>query len=145
MTVQGTVVSSKLDRKCQYDGPCHWYVFVDYAYEIDGSQFAGKQRWGVGHTGKVVQTVKLDDVTKGERRTIMARYAPGAAVPVHYYPLDANGAWLLPRPFDPQDPPFLQNGIFFAFVGLMILVWGVVVVVVWFRVETPGFEPAKEH
>ena len=134
MTVQGTVVKSKLARRYPLSTsiPPHWSVFVEYAYDIDGSQLVGNQWWKVRDTGKEVQTglsVTSDDLTKAERRSIIARYAPGAAVSVHYFPSDPNGAWLRPRPSLRLWGDF---GVPLAIAGVMTLGVGVWVVVGYF-------------
>ena len=124
MTVQGTVVSSKLSQRCPLsESPCHWYVFVDYAYEIDDSLLIGDQRLLVRETDKPFPFGIAED--NAIRQGVLARYVPGTAVPVHYFPADPKGAWLSPRPFNPKNPLPWQDGLPFVLLGVPILGLGV--------------------
>jgi hypothetical protein len=109
---EGRVLDSGVERLNRSRGRDDWRPAIRYSYRVDGEGF-------VGSTWRVLPNYVS---TEARAQQIVASYAPGAAIKVHYNPRNPTEATLVPGVVGQVDL-FLAGAFFLgsAFLGVTLM------------------------
>jgi hypothetical protein len=117
-TVPGKVTDAQLKSSRDNDNNVNYYAEVRYAYQVNGIDYAGNRvAWGGRPTSR----------SPDQAHAVLARYAVGTPVSVHYNPKKHSQAVL-----EPQEQGGLKN---LAFIMWTFLVLGVIFFAIAFLVQ----------
>ena len=123
-TVDGTILSSTLERSCDSEDSSsnRWVLEVEFAYEAHGVQYSGAQKWRVGSATCPPRSLfgtREGDLSNAEQSAILAEYAVGKPIVVHYDRSDPGRAWVGPAP--KFRDAWWALGILFGAVGVLTI------------------------